>query len=137
MHVSQTFLIHYLPSLPPFPRLHPTPTPSLYVYTSGWWVVEGRGEVRGRFGNYSLKSYCFSVFSLRVVNPFTAPACTFSGYKSAHIHACKQYVFSGPIINPLPVLCISIEVLSRAHAERGKRLNDFRKVGRFGGGLFD
>ena len=26
------------------------------------------------------------------INPFTAPACTFSGLKSAHIHACKQYI---------------------------------------------
>ena len=25
-------------------------------------------------------------------NPFTAPACKISGLKSAHIHACKQYV---------------------------------------------
>ena len=25
-------------------------------------------------------------------NPFTAPACKISGLKSAHIHACKQYI---------------------------------------------
>ena len=27
------------------------------------------------------------------VNPFTVPACKISGLKSAHIHACKQYIW--------------------------------------------
>ena len=26
------------------------------------------------------------------LNPFTAPSCKISGLKSAHIHACKQYI---------------------------------------------
>ena len=26
------------------------------------------------------------------INPFTAPACTFSELKSVYIHACKQYI---------------------------------------------
>ena len=28
------------------------------------------------------------------MNPFSAPACTFSGLKNTHIHACKQDLFS-------------------------------------------
>ena len=29
-----------------------------------------------------------------LINPFSAPACTFSGLKNAHIHAYKQDLFS-------------------------------------------
>ena len=35
-------------------------------------------------------------------------------------------IFDGPITNLLSILCILVEVLSRAHANRGKSLNDFK-----------
>ena len=34
-------------------------------------------------------------------------------------------MFDGPVANLLSVLCILLEVLSRAHAKREKNLNDF------------
>ena len=58
------------------------------------------------------------------INPFTAPACKFSGLKSAHIHTSEQYnLFDGPAINLPSILCILIEILPRAHAKRQKSLN--------------
>ena len=43
-------------------------------------------------------------------------------------------IFEGPVTNPLLILSILIEVLSRTHAEKGKSLNDFKFgscIGRF------
>ena len=47
------------------------------------------------------------------VHPFTAPSCRISRLKSAHMHACWQYL-DGPILS---VVCSSIEVLSHALAK--------------------
>ena len=41
-------------------------------------------------------------------------------------------ISDSPITNPLSILCILIEVLSRAHAKGEKSLNDF-KFGTFNG----
>ena len=50
-----------------------------HAWRNGALIIDCPAEV-GRF-------ICYNVF-----NPFTAPACTFSGLKkSAHIHACKLY----------------------------------------------
>ena len=43
-----------------------------------------------------------------------------------YIYTPANSIFDGPIRNPLSILSILIEVLSRAHAERGKSLNDFQ-----------
>ena len=59
------------------------------------------------------------------INPFTAQACKISGLKNANTDACKQYIFMGPITNLLSVMCILIEVLSRAHAKGARSLSDF------------
>ena len=43
-------------------------------------------------------------------------------------------IFDGSITNLLSILCIWVKVLSRAHANRGKSLNDFKfgmSIGRF------
>ena len=67
------------------------------------------------------------------INPLTAPARKFSGLKSVHIHAANS-TFDGPITILLSVLCILVEVLSRAQAKSGKSLNDFKfgtSIGRF------
>ena len=47
-----------------------------------------------------------------------------------HTYAPENSIFDGPITTLLSVLCILVEVPSRAHAKRAKRLNDF-KFGRF------
>ena len=56
------------------------------------------------------------------INPFTAPACKISGLKNANTHACEQYIFMGPVTNPLSVMCILIDFPSRAHAKGEKAL---------------
>ena len=46
----------------------------------------------------------------------------------------NSILFDGPITTLLSIRCILIEVLSRADAKRGKRLNDFKSgtsIGRF------
>ena len=53
------------------------------------------------------------------VNPLTAPARKFSGLKSAHIIHASNSIFDGPIATLLSLLCILVEVLSRALAKRG------------------
>ena len=45
-----------------------------------------------------------------------APACKYSGLKSADMHACKQH-FDGPRTNLLSILCVLIEVYSCGHAK--------------------
>ena len=63
------------------------------------------------------------------MNPFTAPACNISGLK---VHTCTSAnsIFDGPVTNLLSILCILVEILSRAHAKGAKSLNDF-KIGTF------
>ena len=48
--------------------------------------------MRWRYGKDSWSGKETDLFALSV-NPFTAPACNISGLKSAHIHACKQYIW--------------------------------------------
>ena len=48
------------------------------------------------------------------LNPFTALARKISGLRSANS------ILDGPITNLLSILCILIEVLSRAHAKEEK-----------------
>ena len=43
-----------------------------------------------------------------------------------HGRACKQYVYRSHNKSRLSILCILIEILSRAHAKREKSLNDFK-----------
>ena len=51
-----------------------------------------------------------------------------------HPHTPGNSVFDGPITNIISILCILIEILTRAHAKRGQSLNDF-KFGTFIGRL--
>ena len=60
------------------------------------------------------------------VNPFTAAACSISGLKSSHIRAPENSILDGPITNLLSILCLLIEVLSRAHAKRRKGPINFK-----------
>ena len=62
---------------------------------------------------------------LLLLNPLPAPARKFSGLKSAHIHACKQPI-GWPVTTLLSVLCVLVEVLSRARAKSGESLNGFK-----------
>ena len=51
-----------------------------------------------------------------------------------HPYAPANSTFDGPVANMISILCILIEVLSGAHAERRKGLNDFEScafTGRF------
>ena len=51
-----------------------------------------------------------------------------------HTYTPPNSIFDGPITNLLSVLCILIEILPRAHAKGGKKLNDFKFgtfIGRF------
>ena len=43
-----------------------------------------------------------------------------------HTYVPPNSIFDGPITSLLLILCILIEVLSRAHATSKKSLNDFR-----------
>ena len=43
-----------------------------------------------------------------------------------HAYTNRNNTFDRFITNLLSVLCVSVEVLSRAHAKRGKSLNDFK-----------
>ena len=57
----------------------------------------------------------------------------YPGYK-VHTYASSNSIFDGLVINLLSVLCILMEILSRAHAKGQKSRNDFRygtPVGRF------
>ena len=65
--------------------------------------------------------FCWCV---HCVNPFTAPACKISWLKK-HTYTPANSVFDGPITNLLSILCILIEILSRAHAKEEKSLNPF------------
>ena len=58
-------------------------------------------------------------------NLFTAPACEISGLKSAHIHKTANSIFGGPLTDLLSMLCILIEILSRAHVKGAKKLQWF------------
>ena len=73
----------------------------------------------------------------KVLNPFTAPACKISGQKKLLTYTPSNSTFDGPITNLLLILCILMEVLSRARAKgwvgEGKpRLDNF-KFGTFTG----
>ena len=66
-------------------------------------------------------------------NPFTPPACKISRLKSAHRHACWQYIYIyfsfflyGSITNLLSVLHMLITFLSHAHVMKWKSQNDFK-----------
>ena len=51
-----------------------------------------------------------------------------------HTDTSANSIFDGPITNLLSTMCILIEILSCAHAKRGKGLNDFKFgtfIGRF------
>ena len=51
-----------------------------------------------------------------------------------HTYTPANSVFDGPITDLLSVLCVLVEVLSRAHAKREKSLNGFKfgtSTGRF------
>ena len=47
-----------------------------------------------------------------------------------HTYAPTNSILDGPVTDLLSVLCILVEVPSRAHAKRAKSLDDF-KFGRF------
>ena len=49
-----------------------------------------------------------------------------------HTYASSNSIFDGPVTNVLSVLCILIEILSRAHAKGQKSRNDFRRGAPFG-----
>jgi len=67
------------------------------------------------------------------VNPFTAPACNFSGLKEARKHA--HSIYSGPLTHLLSMLCVLMQLVSHAGAEKeAKRLKGFilgTFIGRF------
>ena len=66
------------------------------------------------------------------INPFTAPACKISRLKSAHIHACKQYIWSPYNKNELSILCILTKIPSCVQAKSPlKSLNSGFKFGTF------
>ena len=51
-----------------------------------------------------------------------------------HTYKLANRIADGPITTLLSVLCIWVEVLSRAHANRGQRVNDLSlgtSIGRF------
>ena len=51
-----------------------------------------------------------------------------------HTYTLANSIFDGPITTLLSILCILVEVLSRAHAKKGKCRNDFKFgtfIGRF------
>ena len=73
---------------------------------------------------------------MHYVKPFTAPACKLSWLKM-HTYTPANSVFDGPITNLLSTLCISIEILSRAHAKEEKSLNPFTAPARKISGLKD
>ena len=55
-----------------------------------------------------------------------------------HTYTPANSMFDGPIRNLFSILCILVEVLSRAHAKRVKSFNDFKfgaSVGRFSSGV--
>ena len=57
-----------------------------------------------------------------------------SGLKKVHTYMPADSIFHGPVTNILSVLCILIELFSRARAKGGKKLNDFKFgsfIGRF------
>ena len=57
------------------------------------------------------------VSTVNLFNPFTAVACQISWMKSAHVHACKQYIWRS--CNNSTVYTVLFDtslVLSRAHA---------------------
>ena len=69
----------------------------------------------------------------RNFNPFISPACKISGLKSAHTHACKQYVwrsYNKPTVNTVQSDRRPFTRSCQAEKEGKKSLNDF-KFGRF------
>ena len=43
-----------------------------------------------------------------------------------HTYTPANSIFDSPMRNLFSILCLLVEVLSRAHAKRGKSLNDFK-----------
>ena len=60
------------------------------------------------------------------LNPNPATSCQIFGLKSAHTYTPADNIFGGPVTNLLSILCILIEILSRAHAKEAKKPQWFR-----------
>ena len=56
------------------------------------------------------------------LTPSLASACKISGLKSAHIHACQQYIYDGLITNLLLIQCVLIGIHLRVQAKGKKAL---------------
>jgi len=56
------------------------------------------------------------------INPFSAAAGSISGLKKySHTHTAARNVFDGPTTNLFSILCILIEIVSRAYTLVGKK----------------
>ena len=67
------------------------------------------------------------------LTPYLPKLVKYPGWK-VHSYKLANSIFDGPIITLLLILYILVEVLSHAHAKRGKSLNGFKfgtSIGRF------
>ena len=76
---------------------------------------------------YTINHKATLAISRADINLLTAPACTFSRLKNARpVYMPAKCIFDGSITTLLSILRILVEVLSCAHAKRGKSLDDFK-----------